>query len=81
MERQLFSWQGWDEKHKGSFTLIFTGVKLIKQIGLLSVGEKFDEAVVDFDAGKLELTIFEPNSKDRVVKERHEFDLKLEIQQ
>lgn len=77
MERQLFTWQGWDKID--SFILRFDGICLIKKLGNLEVGTKFDVAVVDFENGDLELTNYVSNSMEKEIKERHIFKLTLGV--
>jgi len=78
MEQQLFTWQGWDKVD--SFILRFDGICLIKKLGNLETGTVFDQAVVDFENGDLELTNYVPNSKTREAKERHTFKLTLGVE-
>lgn len=78
MEKQLFTWQGWDSLDL--FILQFNGISLIKKLGNLEIGTVFDQAVVDFENGDLELTNYVPNSKTREAKEQHTFKLTLGVE-
>ncbi len=78
MEKQLFTWQGWDSLDL--FILQFTGISLIKKLGNLEVGTAFDQAVIDFENGDLELVNYVPNSKTREAKELYQFKLTLGVE-
>lgn len=53
MEREFFTWQGWDPLDTAS--LAFYDCKLVKDIGTHKVGEQFKVIEVDFQRGKLSL--------------------------
>ena len=78
MEKQLFTWQGWDSLDL--FILQFNGISLIKKLGNLEVGTAFDQAVIDFENGDLELVNYVPNSKTREAKELYQFKLTLGVE-
>ncbi len=54
MEREFFTWNGWDRQDTMCFT--FYDCTLIKDIGTHKVGEKFKVIDVDFEKGKLTLS-------------------------
>lgn len=57
MERELFTWSGWDGDME---CMTFYDAVLIKQIGKFPVGTKFDSATIlqgnSFQSGVLQLT-------------------------
>lgn len=53
MEREFFTWNGWDQLDTMCF--VFYDCTLIKDIGTHKVGEQFKVIDVDFEKGKLTL--------------------------
>lgn len=51
MERQLFTWTGWDGDMS---SMIFYNPVLIKEVGKFPVGTKFSSAALSYESGKLE---------------------------
>lgn len=69
LERQLFTWQDWEQFDTAGF--IFLNVTLIKDIGQFKAGEWFHCANVDYQTSKLELI------KDEESKEGYVFSLNI----
>ncbi|GAA6622794.1 hypothetical protein [Scytonema sp. NUACC26] len=75
MEKQLFTWDGWDEVVNTAF--FFYNPTLIKQIGEFPIGRKFKSAMVDFENGKLEF--YDENDDKDDWKLVATFDLELRV--
>lgn len=77
MERELFTWSGWDQQDVGM--LSFSGVKLVKQIGQFPPGTEFDGAFLNFDTGDLQLLNYDKTVKEKVMPVKEYFDFKVGI--
>jgi len=75
MERELFTWSGWDQHDTAC--LSFTGVELVRQIGQFPPGTKFDGAYIDFDKGDLQLLNYDKTVKEKIMPVKEHFDFKL----
>ena len=60
MEKQLFTWTGWDEQDTASFS--FYSPTLITRIGEYPVGTTFKSACINYQTGELEF--YDSNSDD-----------------
>ena len=73
LENQLFEWKEWDELD--SSVLEFTGIKLVRPIGMFPAGTEFDYAV--FDNLNAELVLGN-NDENGHLAEEFRYDLYIE---
>lgn len=78
MEKQIFTWEGWDIQDTSAFS--FYNVELVRNIPGFLAGTKFDLAEVDYEHGTLQLSNYGPDGEGhRRVAEHYEFKLGLVI--
>ncbi len=81
MEKNLFSWEDWDEAGPGSF--FFYNAVLKVDIGQFKSGTKFDSIFVNWEKNTLEFTNFEKSDDETQTfhpeKFRVTFNLSLQV--